>query len=87
MTLRVINCLADNTAGAAARPQITDSKADDWRGRNGPNGGVNAMSIGTILIIILVIILLGGFSGFGGGLFYRTGYYGGGGLSLRLLGT
>ena len=45
------------------------------------------MSIGTILIIILVIILLGGFSGFDGGPFYGTGYYGGGGLSLRLLGT
>jgi hypothetical protein len=84
MTKWVINYLADNTAGAAARPQITDSKADDWRGTN---GGVNAMSIGTILIIILVIILLGGFSGFDGGPFYGTGYYGGGGLSLRLLGT
>jgi hypothetical protein len=45
------------------------------------------MSIGTILIIILVIILLGGFSGFGGGPFYGTGYYSGGGLSLSLLGT
>ena len=40
------------------------------------------MSIGTILLIILVIALLGGFSGFGGGPFYGTGYYGGGGLGL-----
>jgi hypothetical protein len=38
------------------------------------------MSLGTILLIILVIVLLGGFSGFGGGPFYGTGYYGGGGL-------
>ena len=42
------------------------------------------MSLGTILLIILVIILLGGFSGFGGGPFYGTGYYGGGGLGLIL---
>jgi hypothetical protein len=43
------------------------------------------MSIGTILIIILVIALLGGFSGLGGGPFYGTGYYGGGGLGLILV--
>ena len=43
------------------------------------------MSIGTILLIILVIALLGGFSGIGGGLFYGTGYYGGGGLGLVLI--
>ncbi len=43
------------------------------------------MSIGTILIIILVIALLGGFSGIGGGPFYGTGYYGGGGLGLVLV--
>ena len=43
------------------------------------------MSIGTILLIILVIALLGGFSGLGGGPFYGTGYYGGGGLGLVLL--
>ncbi|BCG72368.1 hypothetical protein GCM10007881_22910 [Mesorhizobium huakuii] len=43
------------------------------------------MSLGTILIIILVIALLGGFSGLGGGPFYGTGYYGGGGLGLVLL--
>ena len=42
------------------------------------------MSIGTIILIILVIALLGGFSGIGGGPFYGTGYYGGGGLSLVL---
>ena len=38
------------------------------------------MSVGTIILIILVIVLLGGFSGLGGGPFYGTGYYGGGGL-------
>ena len=43
------------------------------------------MSLGTILLIILVIALLGGFSGIGGGLFYGTGYYGGGGLGLVLI--
>jgi Protein of unknown function (DUF3309) len=43
------------------------------------------MSLGTIVLIILVIALLGGFSGLGGGPFYGTGYYGGGGLGLILL--
>ena len=43
------------------------------------------MSIGTIILIILVIALLGGFSGIGGGPFYGTGYYGGGGLGLILI--
>jgi len=43
------------------------------------------MSLGTILLIILVIALLGGFSGLGGGPFYGTGYYGGGGLGLLLV--
>jgi hypothetical protein len=43
------------------------------------------MSLGTILIIILIIALLGGFSGLGGGRFYGTGYYGGGGLGLVLI--
>ena len=28
----VINCLADNTAGAAARPPIADTNADNRRG-------------------------------------------------------
>jgi hypothetical protein len=41
------------------------------------------MSIGTILLIVLIIILLGGFSGIGGGPFYGTGYYGGGGLGQQ----
>ena len=41
------------------------------------------MSLGTILLIILIIVLLGGFSGLGGGPFYGTGYYGGGGLGPR----
>ena len=40
------------------------------------------MSLGTIILIILVIALLGGFSGVGGGPFYGTGYYGGGGLGF-----
>ena len=40
------------------------------------------MSIGLIVLIVLVILLLGGFSGIGGGPFYGTGYYGGGGLGL-----
>ena len=43
------------------------------------------MSLGTILLIVLVIALLGGFSGIGGGNFYGTGYYGGGGLGLVLI--
>lgn len=47
--------------------------------------GRSTMSLGTILIIILILILLGGFSGLGGGPFYGTGYYGGGGLGLVLL--
>lgn len=44
-----------------------------------------SMSLGTILLIILVLALLGGFSGLGGGPFYGTGYYGGGGLGLLLV--
>ena len=43
------------------------------------------MSLGTILLIILVVALVGGFSGLGGGPFYGTGYYGGGGLGLVLI--
>jgi hypothetical protein len=43
------------------------------------------MSLGTILLIVLVVALLGGFSGIGGGRFYGTGYYGGGGLGLILI--
>jgi hypothetical protein len=43
------------------------------------------MSLGTILLIILIIALLGGFSGLGGGRFYGTGFYGGGGLGLILV--
>jgi hypothetical protein len=43
------------------------------------------VSLGTILLIIVVIALLGGFSGIGGGPFYGTGYYGGGGLGLVLV--
>jgi hypothetical protein len=45
----------------------------------------NEVSLGTILLIILIIVLLGGFSGFGGGPFYGTGYYGGGGLGLVIV--
>ena len=43
------------------------------------------MSVGTIILIVLVIALLGGFSGIGGGPFYGTGYYGGGGLGIVLV--
>jgi hypothetical protein len=43
------------------------------------------MSLGTVLLIIVAIALLGGFSGIGGGPFYGTGYYGGGGLGLVLV--
>ena len=43
------------------------------------------MSLGMLLLIVLVIALLGGFSGIGGGRFYGTGYYGGGGLGLVLI--
>lgn len=43
------------------------------------------MGLGTILIIILILALLGGFAGLGGGPFYGTGYYGGGGLGLILI--
>jgi hypothetical protein len=50
-----------------------------------PNPWEDAMSLGTILLIILIIALVGGFSGVGGGLFYGTGYYGGGGLGLVLV--
>jgi hypothetical protein len=46
---------------------------------------IDIMSLGTILLIILIIALLGGFSGIGGGPFYGTGYYGGGGLGLVLI--
>src|ERR1700750_533921 len=48
--------------------------------RAGCRAGGVFISIGTIILIILVIALLGGFSGIGGGPFYGTGYYGGGGL-------
>lgn len=34
---------------------------------------------------LLIIALLGGFSGIGGGPFYGTSYYGGGGLGLVLV--
>ena len=43
------------------------------------------MSLGTILLVVLVVVLVGGFSGLGGGPFYGTGYYGGGGLGLVLI--
>jgi hypothetical protein len=42
-------------------------------------GGVNRMSLGTILLIILVIFLLGGFSGRFGGYGYGFGH---GGIGL-----
>jgi hypothetical protein len=43
------------------------------------------MSLGTIILIVLIIALLGGFTGIGGGRFYGTGYYGGGGLGLVIV--
>lgn len=43
------------------------------------------MTLGTILLIVLIVALLGGFSGIGGGPFYGTGYYGGGGIGVILL--
>jgi hypothetical protein len=43
------------------------------------------MSLGTILVIVLVIALLGGFTNMGGGNFYGTGVYGGGGLGFLVL--
>src|SRR4051812_45869086 len=59
----------------------------DWQSNRGLAAGPRRerMSIGTIILIILVIALLGGFSGIGGGPFYGTGYYGGGGLGLVLV--
>jgi Protein of unknown function (DUF3309) len=66
--------------------QITDSSINiEVYGNISTKGDAVVMSIGTILLIILVIALLGGFSGLGGGLFYGTGYYGGGGLGLVLV--
>jgi uncharacterized protein DUF3309 len=50
-----------------------------------PAKGNAAMSLGTIILIILIIMLLGGLSGVGGGPFYGTGYYGGGGLGLVIV--
>jgi hypothetical protein len=47
--------------------------------------GDSRMSLWTIILIILVIVLLGGLSGIGGGPFYGTGYYGGGGLGLVII--
>ena len=43
------------------------------------------MSIGALLLIVLIIALIGGFRDWGGGPFYGTGYYGGGGLGLVVL--
>jgi Protein of unknown function (DUF3309) len=53
--------------------------------RRSPGWRTDFMSIGTIILIILIIALLGGFSGIGGGPFYGTGYYGGGGLGLVIV--
>jgi hypothetical protein len=50
-----------------------------------PQKRKNVMSLGTVLLIILIIALLGGVSGIGGGLFYGTGYYGGGALGTILI--
>ena len=60
---------------------------DKPRGRRWSWGGCLeiSMSLGTIILIVLVVALLGGFSGIGGGPFYGTGYYGGGGLGAVLI--
>lgn len=42
-------------------------------------------TLGTIVLVFLAVVLFGGFSGWGGGPFYGTGYYGGGGLGLILI--
>src|ERR1700719_1331422 len=65
-------------------PQVVSA---DGRANSGIAAGLrrDRMSIGTIILIILVIALLGGFSGIGGGPFYGTGYYGGGGLGLIIV--
>jgi hypothetical protein len=70
-------------AGASYFAAITN--VAPFAGRHVLAKGNRAMSLGTILIIILVIALLGGFSGLGGGPFYGTGYYGGGGLGVVLV--
>jgi len=58
-----------------------------WQSNRWSTAGLEEtyMSIGTIILIILIIALLGGFSGIGGGPFYGTGYYGGGGLGLVIV--
>jgi hypothetical protein len=40
--LKVMNCLANHGADAAAIPQITDSKAADRCGRKGPMADIRA---------------------------------------------
>jgi hypothetical protein len=47
--------------------------------------GYDVMTIGTVLLVVLIIALLGGFSGIGGGRFYGTGHYGGGGFGVALV--
>ena len=64
-------------------PQITEARADPFLMPGARE--CNFMTIGTILLIVLVIALLGGFSGIGGGRFYGTGIYGGGGLGLVIV--
>jgi hypothetical protein len=59
-------------------------EADGANHRSNTQGG-NLMSLGWILIIILVLVLLGGLGSIGGGPFYGTGYYGGGGLGLVIV--
>ena len=70
----------------AVNKRLIDASSAVGMGRNAADvyrmQGRLAVSIGTIILIILVIALLGGFSGIGGGPFYGTGYYGGGGLGL-----
>jgi hypothetical protein len=71
---------------AAADARCAFGRTDlgrSWRSQTNPQGIL--MNLGTILLIILIIVLLGGFSGIGGGPFYGTGYYGGGGLGLVIV--
>lgn len=41
--------------------------------------------MGLVLLILLVLLLCGGLGNIGGGPFYGTGYYGGGGIGLVLV--
>jgi hypothetical protein len=80
-----ISLCSGGTVRRLERSRLRNIASDDVQPARKRIQEREAMSLGTILIIILVIALLGGFSGLGGGPFYGTGYYGGGGLGLVLL--